>query len=267
MSYDALREPNFEKSLHDPIMAANEMSNLFLQFPWLAKVMFSIPPSITVKMQPGFATFFRMQQGFRAQIENMKKGSAKEARDKPSHRTVFQELLEGNLPAEEKDSLRLQGEASVVVSAGVMTTAWGLTHAAFHIIANPSVLKKLRAELDEAASKHKKLNWTALEKLPYLTGCVKEGVRLSYGVTARHPRLLSKPIAYQGWTIPARTPISMTNVDVCDDPAIFPEPRDFRPERWIGGADGSPPKAPNGSSLDRYYVPFGKGSRSCLGIK
>ncbi|KAK5046056.1 hypothetical protein LTR84_008513 [Exophiala bonariae] len=192
----------------------------------------------------------------------MKSGRMKDVLDKSAHRTILRELIEGDLPLSEKDSLRLVGEASVVVAAGVTTTSWALSTAVFHIIHTPSTLQILRDELKAATpNSNGKLSWTELEKLPYLGGCVREGVRMSYGVTARHPRLLSKPLAYKSWVIPPRTPVSMTNVDICDDKEIFPEPRMFRPERWIGS-----PMAPNGQSLERYYIGFGKGTRSCLGI-
>jgi cytochrome P450 len=39
------------------------------------------------------------------------------------------------------------------------------------------------------------------------------------------------------------------------DPAIFPEPSRFLPDRWFGE-----------TRLDRYLVNFGKGTRICLGI-
>ncbi len=42
------------------------------------------------------------------------------------------------------------------------------------------------------------------------------------------------------------------------DADVFPEPYKFKPERWIGDYD---PK------MNRNYVPFSKGSRSCLGMK
>ena len=40
---------------------------------------------------------------------------------KSSHPTVFQELISGSLPASEKETLRLQDEAQLVVAAGVTT--------------------------------------------------------------------------------------------------------------------------------------------------
>ena len=47
----------------------------------------------------------------------------------------------------------------------------------------------------------------------------------------------------------------MTSLLVHLDPTVFPEPYEFRPERWI-----------NASNLDRYLVAFSKGSMQCLGI-
>ena len=208
-------------------------------------------------------TYTDLPQDFRKQITEMKQGKMDEKLAKSTHPTVFQELISGSLPDSEKETLRLQDEAQLVVAAGVTTTGWALSTAAFHITKNPTVFKNLRAELDAALPDPKaELAWTELERLSYLTGCVREAVRMSYAVTTRNPRLFNKEITYEGWVIPTRTPVSMTNVDVNDDPNIFPSPREFRPERWI-----DPPKTPDGSSLERYFVGFGKGSRSCLGIK
>ena len=193
----------------------------------------------------------------------MKAGQLDEVLKKSKHPTVFQELISGSLPASEKETRRLQDEAQLVVAAGVTTTGWALSTAAFHIINRPTIFRKLREELISALpSPNAQLSWPDLEKLPYLTGCVREGVRMSYAVTTRNPRLFSKAILYKDWEIPARTPVSMTIVDVCDDEEIFPNPRLFDPERWVGN-----PKTKSGQSLERYFVGFGKGTRACLGTK
>jgi cytochrome P450 len=55
----------------------------------------------------------------------------------------------------------------------------------------------------------------------------------------------------------------MTTADVHHDEKIYKDAKKFVPERWMGDA----PKALNGESLERYFVAFGKGPRSCLGIK
>jgi Cytochrome P450 len=107
------------------------------------------------------------------------------------------------------------------------------------------------------------MDWLRLEDLPYLGACIKEAIRLSYGVTSRNPRISpDKPMKYKAWEIPPGTPVSMTVVDVHHDETIYPDSYSFIPERWLNS-----PKTQNGSSLDRYFVAFGKGARSCLGIK
>lgn len=46
------------------------------------------------------------------------------------------------------------------------------------------------------------------------------------------------------------------------NPTVFPDPQAFKPERWLGE-----PKGPDGvHQLSNYLVPFGRGSRVCLGM-
>ena len=49
----------------------------------------------------------------------------------------------------------------------------------------------------------------------------------------------------------------MTNSDILTDSRIFSNPRCFAPERWL---EESPPD-------ERYFVPFGKGTRMCQGMR
>ena len=55
----------------------------------------------------------------------------------------------------------------------------------------------------------------------------------------------------------------MTTQDVHFDETVYQDAKMFRPERRLGET----PKALDGSSLDWYMVSFGKGPKSCLGIK
>jgi cytochrome P450 len=155
-----------------------------------------------------------------------------------------------------------------VIGAGLATTGWALTVGTFYLLSNPKVLARLRRELDEAIPARNPenpsgaLEWTELEKLPYLTGVIKEAVRLSHSTTSRNVRRLPKPITYKDWVIPPRTPVSMTIPFLHLDEDIYAEPKSFIPERWLDN-----PKTKNGAPLERYFVGFGKGTRSCLGLK
>ena len=133
------------------------------------------------------------------------------------HPTIFHELLRSDLPPEELTPDRLFQEAQSIIGGGVLTTAWALTVAGFHIIDKPEIFRRLRAELEEAIpnpDRIAELDWLKLEQLPYLSAVIREGVRLAYGVTARSPRLSPKALQYKEWTIPARTPVSMSMVDL-----------------------------------------------------
>ncbi|KAI8253328.1 Exopolygalacturonase X-1 [Colletotrichum sp. SAR 10_77] len=96
-------------------------------------------------------------------------------------------------------------------------------------------------------------------KLPYLTSVIREGLRISYGVTTRLPRIAHHDIQYGAYVIPAGTPVSETPYFVLMHPSVFPEPQTFRPERWLEAEK-------QGKRLDKYLVSFGKGSRQCLGM-
>jgi hypothetical protein len=61
ISYDHLKLPNFEKTLHEPFMAASISGHLSLQCPWVPKILFALPESILVKIEPLYALVFRMQ--------------------------------------------------------------------------------------------------------------------------------------------------------------------------------------------------------------
>ena len=52
----------------------------------------------------------------------------------------------------------------------------------------------------------------------------------------------------------------MTLRDVLLDPTIFADPLRFNPERWSS-------KNSDLELMNQAYVPFGRGSRMCVGLK
>jgi hypothetical protein len=53
----------------------------------------------------------------------------------------------------------------------------------------------------------------------------------------------------------------MTQMFLHDDPNLFPNPAEFRPERWLPAAV-SPARL---RTSRRFFVPFSRGTRACLG--
>lgn len=94
----------------------------------------------------------------------------------------------------------MQHEIETFVVAGTETTAHALACTTFHVLNDVAVLRALKAELatagDEAALQ-------TLEQLPFLTAVILEGLRLSYGVATRLPRISpDQAIRYGRYTIP-----------------------------------------------------------------
>lgn len=174
-------------------------------------------------------------------------------------------MLGHNLPPEEFAPRRMRDEAQTVVGAGLTTTAWSITNACFYIVENKAVQDKLQKELFEAIPDihaPDAFNFRKLESLQYLKGCVKEGIRLSTGVSGRGNRIWQTDLPYRDWVIPAGTTITMSHAEIMFNEEIFPKARDIVPERWAGF-----PKASDGNPLEQYFVAFGKGDRQCLGVK
>ena len=210
-----------------------------------------------------------LSQDIVTQVQQIKDGSNKN-HYKVSHRTIFHDLLSSTLPASEKSVARLGQEGQVVVGAGTETTAWTLSVTTFHLLSNPAILHQLRKELIAAIpDPSQPVPLATLEQLPYLTACIQEGLRLSYGVCSRLARVSPTEALHfrvpgklssttpQDWIIPPSTPVSMNSVLVHQNPSIFPSPQSYDPTRWLS--------SPN-QRLDHYLVPFSKGSRQCLGI-
>jgi cytochrome P450 len=179
----------------------------------------------------------------------------------PDQRTIIHELFESSLPEAEKSVERISQEAQTLVAAGSATTSYFLKSALFFILSDKKVLARLQAELLEAIPDCNNLPPThRLQQLPFLTAVVKETSRMVPGAFCRLGRIApDEDLRCGQWTIPAGTSISMSTWIQHNDPSLFPEPQIFKPERWMGEDEDR-------MRLERYLVPFSKGSRACLGI-
>jgi cytochrome P450 len=86
-------------------------------------------------------------------------------------RTIFESLLESNLPEKDKSFDRLWQESLLVVGAGADTTANVCAQLTFHLLSNPDKLAILRKELEEALpDAYEPVKLIVVEHLPYLVG-------------------------------------------------------------------------------------------------
>ena len=176
------------------------------------------------------------------------------------NKTIFHTLLQSDLPEAEKATSRLAEEAVLLVGAGTHTTSWCLTVIVFHLLSKPDLLRRLKQELESARSKSENnLSLSDLERLPYLTAVLKEGLRLGYGATMRSARVAPDTSLKCGdWIIPPGTPVSMTIPITHHDESIFPNADVFEPERWLGDEKFR-------NDQRDAVQPFNTGPQNCLG--
>jgi cytochrome P450 family 135 len=134
----------------------------------------------------------------------------------------------------------LRDELVTVVGAGHETTATGLAWAMERLLRNPRALGRLRESL-------------AAGKGDYLEATVKETLR-ARPVIIDVARRLTAPATIGGHRLPAGSFVvpAIAAVHLRED--LYPEPRQFRPERFLE------------RQADTYaWIPFGGGIRRCVG--
>lgn len=178
-------------------------------------------------------------------------------------RTIFHDILDSRvLPPEDKTKWRLTEEAYGMVFAGGVTTGVALSNLVYHLHANPEWLIKVREELDQLMPEPSKMaSSSEIERLPVFKACLKESLRIGSLFTER--LAFQEPdeyLYYHDWAIPPGTPVSMSICTLHTDKEIWYDPHEFRPERWLQGSGTT-------IHLEKYYAPFSRGSRACIGSK
>ncbi|KAL8726449.1 MAG: hypothetical protein Q9181_006046 [Wetmoreana brouardii] len=261
-SYGLLDKPDFAPEYHDLWISILSGSHVLKQFPWMFPLMLSFPEWFVDRYLPDLAITYKWHREWRKQLQAVKSGDDSSDREKRGGRpSIFETLLDSDLPPFDKSVSRLVEDAQTMVGAGSITTSFALALGTYYIASDKAVLEKLTEELEGAMpSAEKILPLGELERLPYLTAVYLETLRISYGVSHRLQRVCpDQAIQYHDYTLPPGTPISMSSVHIHDNPDIFPDPRTFKPERWL-------PLETTCARLQKYLVAFSRGSRQCLGM-
>ncbi|WXB20195.1 cytochrome P450 [Pendulispora albinea] len=136
--------------------------------------------------------------------------------------------------------------------AGHDTTATALSWAFYHLLKQPGVLGKLRAEVNHVPADDEAWGHRICE-LPYLDAFIKETMRLT-PVAPIIIRILQQPLTIGKYEIPAGSYVTPCVYLTHRRPDVWPEPERFRPERFLG------------TKTNPYeFFPFGGGVRRCLG--
>ena len=170
------------------------------------------------------------------------------------------DLLSMLLAAHDEDgsqmtNRQLRDEVMTLFLAGHETTALTLSWAWYLIARNPEVEQKFHEELDRVLGGRLPVA-ADLPRLKYTEMIAKESMRLyppAYGLG----REAVEDCEIGGFRIQRGSQLFMFQWVTQRDPRFFPDPEQFKPERWTEEFTNSLPKY--------AYFPFGGGPRACIG--
>ena len=140
------------------------------------------------------------------------------------------------------DAGELRDQLVSLVIAGHETTASALAWALQLLAHNPAVQERLAEEIAAGGGEQ------------YMLATVQEVLRHSPVFIFAAPRAVARPIEIGGWVYRPPAHLLGCTYLLHHDPALYPEPERFRPERFLGAG----PRA-------RLWLPWGGGRRVCLG--
>jgi cytochrome P450 len=151
--------------------------------------------------------------------------------------------------------VQIRDEAMTIFLAGHETTANALMWTWYLLSQSPAIERALHEEVDRVLAG--RLPTVAdIAALPYVERVVTESMRL-YPPAWLVGRRAIEPYTIDGYTLPRRSILIMSQWIVHRDARHYREPERFDPDRWTPAFKASlPPFA---------YFPFGGGPRRCIG--
>lgn len=145
----------------------------------------------------------------------------------------------------------LHDELMTLLVAGHETTASALTWAFYWIHHLPEVHDKLMADLETLGEEADPME---MARLPYLSAICSETLRIYPIAPSTFIRILKSPMEIGGYQFEAGTALMPSIYLIHQREDIYPEPKRFKPERFLE-RQYSPYE----------YLPFGGSNRRCIG--
>ncbi len=155
--------------------------------------------------------------------------------------------------------VQVRDEVMTLLFAGHDTTTSTVSFMFYELARQPEIAARLREEQEErlggAAPSAEQLMGGELAELEMV---LEETLR-KYPPAWIGPRRSVQPFEFEGLMVPGRAFVNYCSWASHHLPDVFPEPERFRPERFAPEARAALPKG--------AYVPFGGGSRTCIGMR
>ncbi|EMD35352.1 hypothetical protein CERSUDRAFT_157065 [Gelatoporia subvermispora B] len=236
----------------------------------------SLPGNMTVEFLPFLrympswfpgATFKRKLPQWRANVLALRnnafeevKAAWRQERARSSLTTRMLDDISGLSGEEHKEAEGIVRDVSAMIYvAGADTTFSVLQTFFLAMTLHPEIQKKAHEELDQVVGSRRLPGFTDRDYLPYVAAIVKECIRWVTVIPLGVARINSEDDVYEGYHIPKGTILMPNQWAILHDPAVFPEPNVFKPERFLKDGQLDP------RTNDLVEAAFGFGRRLCPG--
>jgi cytochrome P450 len=200
--------------------------------------LFILGPALTLRVTALGELLRRVDEALYAEI-----ACRRHDRHCEGHQDVISLLLQARLgDGAQMSDEDVRDQLMSLIVAGHETTGTALAWALERLLRTPSALHRLREEI-------------AAGQDAYADAVCKETLRLR-PVVPVVTRRLQEPTQIGGWLLPAGTTVAPCIDLIHRRPDIYPEPSQFRPERFLEDSSGA---------ATYTWIPFGGGVRRCLG--
>lgn len=138
---------------------------------------------------------------------------------------------------------------------------WSIEWGIAELVNHPEIQSKLRHEIVTVLGPGAQVTEPDTLKLPYLQAVVKEALRLRMAIPLLVPHMNLHDAKLNGYDIPAESKILVNAWWLANNPDLWKDPEEFRPERFL-----EEEAKVEASGNDFRFLPFGVGRRSCPGI-
>jgi cytochrome P450 len=193
----------------------------------------------------------RLDSLVRAEVEERRR------RDDPGHGVLGLLLSATDDRGAPLPTAVVRDQAVTLLFAGHDTTTTTFTFLIHELGRNPSVRSQVEDELDRVVGRRAPSAATLDgQALPVLERSLKETLRC-YPAAWVGPRRTTRDVTLAGIKVPAEIGVQYSSWATHHLPQLYPDPFRFDPDRFLPEREAALPRG--------AYIPFGGGSRMCLG--
>ncbi|PSK67137.1 Pentalenene oxygenase [Micromonospora sp. MH33] len=191
----------------------------------------------------------------RSQLQSSARRAITAARTRPTAGSLVDNLMAArDTNGDSLSDQELVDQIITLLLGGTEPTACTLAWAVHLLTQHPDIQMRLQDEMDSVLN-GRTVGPEDFRKLRLTRNVLQETLRL-YPIVWMMTRVNTQEVTLGGHRFPAGTDFLFSAYQLQHDPAHFPEPERFDPDRW---------DTPVSASTRQAHIPFGQGRRKCIG--